>query len=82
MAEIDFMSVLRQGSNVSLHMLPLHFCKLLTCSHVGESQPARDTPIYMPLLQQGRLQLDRLVSAPYPLEEINTAIAGRVMIDL
>ena len=87
---VILVGVPRQGSNVSLHTLPLHFGKVLTGSHGGESQPARDIPRYLRLLQQGRLQLDRFVSSRYPLEEINTAIAamrdgataGRVMIDL
>lgn len=80
----------RQGNNVSLHTLPLHFGKVITGSHGGESKPAQDIFRYLRLLQQGRLQMDRVVSARYPLEEINTAIstmrdgttAGRVMIDL
>jgi len=79
-----------QGNNVSLHTLPLHFGKVLTGSHGGESKPDQDIPRYLRLLKLGRLQLDRCVSARYPLEEINTAIAamrsgaiaGRVMIDL
>ena len=87
---VILVGVPRQGNNVSLHTLPLHFGKVVTGSHGGESQPARDIPRYLRLLQQGRLQLDRFVSARYPLEEINTAIAamrdgataGRVMIDL
>jgi len=87
---VILVGVPRQGNNVSLHTLPLHFGKVLTGSHGGESRPAHDIPRYLRLLQQGRLQLDRLVSARYPLEEINTAIAamrdgataGRVMIEL
>ena len=87
---VILVGVPRQGSNVNLHTLPLHFGKLITGSHGGESKPAQDIPRYLRLLQQGRLQLDRFVSARYPLEEINTAIAamrdgataGRVMIDL
>jgi len=87
---VILVGVPRQGNNVSLHTLPLHFGKLLTGSHGGESRPAHDIPRYLRLLRQGRLQLDRLVSARYPLEAINTAIAamrdgttaGRVMIDL
>lgn len=87
---VILVGVPRQGNNVSLHTLPLHFGKLLTGSHGGESRPAHDIPRYLRLLRQGRLQLDRFVSARYPLEEINTAIAamrdgataGRVMIDL
>jgi len=87
---VILVGVPRQGNNVSLHTLPLHFGKLLTGSHGGESRPAQDIPRYLRLQQQGRLQLDRLVSVRYPLEQINTAIAairdgataGRVMIDL
>jgi Zn-dependent alcohol dehydrogenase len=79
-----------QGNNATFHTLPLHFGKVLTGSHGGESKPADDIPRYLRLLQQGRLQIDRIVSARYSLEEINTAIgamrdgstAGRVMIDL
>ncbi len=87
---VILVGVPRQGNNVNLHTLPLHFGKVLTGSHGGESRPAQDIPRYLRLLQLGRLQLDRLVSARYPLEKINTAIAemrdgstaGRVMIDL
>jgi len=87
---VILVGVPRQGNNVSLHTLPLHFGKLLTGSQGGESRPAQDIPRYLRLLRQGRLQLDRFVSARYPLEEINAAIAamrdgataGRVMIDL
>ena len=87
---VILVGVPRQGNNVNLHTLPLHFGKILVGSQGGESHPARDIPRYLRLLRQGRFQLDRLVSARYPLEEINTAIAamrqgataGRVMIDL
>jgi len=87
---VILVGVPRQGNNVSLHTLPLHFGKLLTGSQGGESQPARDIPRYLRLLGQGRLQLDRFVSARYSLERINEAIAamrdgttaGRVMVDL
>ena len=90
LGRVILVGVPRQGNNVSLHTLPLHFGKLLTGSHGGESRPAHDIPRYLRLLRQGRLQLDRFVSARYPLEQINTAIAamrdganaGRVMIDL
>ena len=87
---VILVGVPRQGNNMSLHTLPLHFGKVLTGSHGGESQPTHDIPRYLRLLQQGWLQLDRFVSARYPLEEINTAIAamrdgataGRVMVEL
>ena len=87
---VILVGVPRLGNTVSLYTLPLHFGKVLTGSQGGESKPAQDIPRYLRLLQQGRLQLDRFVSARYPLEEINTAIAamrdgataGRVMLEL
>ena len=87
---VILVGVPRQGTTVSLNTLPLHFGKLLAGSHGGECRPERDIPRYLRLLQHGQLQMHRLVSHRYPLEEINTAIAamrdgstsGRVMIDL
>ena len=87
---VILVGVPRRGNNVSLHTLPLHFGKVLTGSHGGESKPEEDIPRYLRLLQTGRLQLDRIISARYALEDINKAIAemragttaGRVMIDL
>lgn len=87
---VILVGVPRQGNTVNLYTLPLHFGKVLTGSQGGESHPQRDIPRYLRLLQQGRLQLDRFVSARYPLEQINHAIAamrdgstaGRVMLQL
>ena len=78
----------RQGTTVNLSSLPLHFGKLLTGSHGGETKPEKDIPRYLRLQHQGRIKLEQLVSAHYKLEEINNAIAamrdgetaGRVMI--
>ena len=85
---VILVGVPRSGKNVSLHSLPLHFGKLLTGSHGGEVLPQKDIPRYLRLERKGRLKLNRLVSAYYPLEKINEAItamrdgssAGRVMI--
>lgn len=79
-----------QDDKVSLNTLPLHFGKILSGSHGGECRPELDIPRYLRLIRKGKLKLDLLVSARYPLEEINTAISamrdgstsGRVMIDL
>jgi Zn-dependent alcohol dehydrogenase len=87
---VILVGVPRQGNTTNLYTLPLHFGKVLTGSQGGESQPQRDIPRYLRLLQQGRLQLDRFVSSRYPLEQINDAIAamrngataGRVMLQL
>ena len=87
---VILVGVPRQGNTVNLYTLPLHFGKVLAGSQGGESQPQRDIPRYLRLLEQGRLQLDRFVTARYPLEQINAAIAamrdgataGRVMLQL
>jgi S-(hydroxymethyl)glutathione dehydrogenase/alcohol dehydrogenase len=87
---VILVGVPRLGQNLSVYSLPLHFGKLLTGSQGGESQPDRDIPRYLRLLERGRLQLDRFVSARFALEEINAAIAamrdgataGRVMVTL
>jgi S-(hydroxymethyl)glutathione dehydrogenase/alcohol dehydrogenase len=44
-------------------------------SKMGETRLAVDVPRLVAHYQQGRLKLDQLISARYPLEEINQAIA-------
>ena len=85
---VILVGVPRQGKTVNLYSLPLHFGKQITGSQGGETHPQNDIPRYLRLQQRGKLQLQHLVSAHYPLEQINTAInamrdgdtAGRVMI--
>ena len=87
---VILVGVPRQGNKAAFNTLPLHFGKILTGSHGGESKPAQDIPRYLRLLQQGRLQIDQIVTARYSLDDINLAIeamrsgstSGRVMIDL
>jgi len=45
-------------------------------STMGSSNIQTDIPKLVDLYQQGRLKLDELISARYPLEEINDAIAS------
>jgi Zn-dependent alcohol dehydrogenase len=45
-------------------------------SKMGRSNIQSDIPKLIELYKQGRLKLDELVSAHYPLEEINEAIAS------
>lgn len=78
------------GSKVSIHTLPLHFGKVLTGSHGGESNPSVDIPKYVRLYQAGRLKLKELITDRFSLAEINTAIqmmrrgeiAGRCLIEI
>ncbi len=48
----------------------------LVGSKLGACRPQRDIPRLVGLYQQGRLRLDELVSARFPLEEINEAAAA------
>lgn len=62
------------GERVSLTPLPLYFGKVLMGSHGGEAEPTSDIPRLMGLLRSGSLDLDSLVSAVLPLQEVNEAI--------
>lgn len=47
--------------------------KTIAGTYYGSANPARDFPQYAALYQQGLLDLDRLISRTYSLEEINEA---------
>lgn len=80
----------KMGDNISIYSLPLHFGKVLTGSHGGESNPSVDIPRYIHLYEAGKLKIDRLITDSFRLEKINPAIekmrngeiAGRCVIDL
>jgi Zn-dependent alcohol dehydrogenase len=44
-------------------------------SNMGSTRLRVDVPKLVALYQQGRLKLDELITARYPLEEINQALA-------
>ena len=87
---VVLVGVPRKGADITIHSLPLHFGKLLSGSHGGECEPAKDIPRYLNLMKQKRLNLDGLITARYSLGRINEAIeamrtgatAGRVLITL
>src|SRR6185437_10778830 len=63
--------------------------KVVTGSHYGSCRPHTDMPMLLDLYLDGRLPLDRLVGATYPLDEIDRAFADlregggvRTLIDL
>jgi S-(hydroxymethyl)glutathione dehydrogenase / alcohol dehydrogenase len=66
----------RKGNDISIHSLPLHFGKVLSGSHGGESVPEEDIPRYHALFRTGRIKLRELLTDRYPLDRINEAIAG------
>ena len=80
----------KQGDNINIFSLPLHFGKIITGSHGGESIPNNDIPRYLNLFEKGLWNIDGLISERFPLEEINLAISkmrngsssGRIIINL
>jgi len=79
-----------RGDNISIYSLPLHFGKVLTGSHGGETYPTEDIPRYIKMLGTQRLRLDALITNLFSLDEINNAIqmmrsggiSGRCMLNL
>lgn len=79
-----------RGDNISIHSLSLHFGKVLTGSHGGETNPSEDIPRYIGLAEVGTLRLKDMITSKFPLEEINLAIAkvrsgetvGKCLIDM
>jgi S-(hydroxymethyl)glutathione dehydrogenase / alcohol dehydrogenase len=53
-----------------------HDGKRIVGSKLGSARPAEDVPRIAGLYREGRLRLDELVTATYPLEEINEAVAA------
>ncbi len=77
----------RHDDPITIHSLPLHFGKVLTGSHGGDSKPHEDIPRLAKLVSAGKLNLDGLVTHEFPLDDINEAIAlvrsgeaGRVLL--
>ncbi len=87
---VVLVGVPKNGNNINIFSLPLHFGKTITGSFGGECNPERDIPRYLELLRKGLLSLEDVISECYKLNDINTAIksmrsgstAGRVIIEL
>jgi S-(hydroxymethyl)glutathione dehydrogenase / alcohol dehydrogenase len=52
----------------------IHSEKVLTGSNMGDTRIQEDVPKLITLYQTGKLKLDELITARYPLEKINEAI--------
>ena len=59
---------------LSINTLSLHFGKVLTGSHGGESQPAHDIPRYLRLMAAGGFDPRGMISHRVALEDINDTI--------
>ena len=71
---VILVGVPRKGNSISIYSLPLHFGKLISGSHGGETIPQNDSPRYYHLYDQGKIHLKELITERYPLEDINIAI--------
>ena len=71
---VILVGVPRKGSNINIYSLPLHFGKVLSGSHGGETIPQIDIPRYHQLFQSGRIKLRELITDYYTLDQINIAI--------
>jgi len=64
----------KKGDKVCIYTLPLHFGKVLTGSHGGESDPTVDIPKYIELYKKGKINLKSMITHTYKLDDINEAI--------
>ncbi len=86
--KVALVGVPMKDQNINIFSLPLHFGKTIFGSHGGESNPNVDIPRYLNLIQEKNLQIEKLITGRFKLEEINKAIefmkngqsAGRIMI--
>ena len=77
------------NNKISIYSLPLHFNKILTGSHGGDSIPDIDIPRYIRLINQKKMTLENLITHEFKLADINKAIdlfrsgkAGRIIIKM
>jgi len=76
-----------KGDDVSIYTLPLHFNKILTGSHGGDSIPDLEIPRYIRLIEAGKMNLNDLITHEFSLDKINEALdlfrsgeGGRILI--
>jgi len=67
--------VMAHDRKLSLNTLSLHFGKVLTGSHGGESQPAQDIPRYLRMMNGGGFDPRGMISHRVRLDDINDTIA-------
>jgi len=77
------------NNKISIYSLPLHFNKILTGSHGGDSMPDIDIPRYIRLINQKKMTLENLITHEFKITDINKAIdlfrsgkAGRIIIKM
>ena len=74
---------------ISIYSLPLHFEKIITGSHGGDSNPDYDIKRYIQLFKGKKINLSKIITNEFSLDEINKAIklfrkgnVGRIIINM
>ena len=74
---------------INLYTLPLHFDQILKGSHGGETNPSVDIPNYSKIINHKKIDLNKLITHEFKLEEINKALkifrkgsVGRIIIKM
>lgn len=73
---VVLVGVPRNGNNINIYSLPLHFGKSLIGSHGGEALPHQDISRYQQLFTVGKIKLRELITNYYMLDEVNAAISA------
>lgn len=71
---VTLVGVPRNGNNINIYSLPLHFGKELSGSQGGEAIPNLDIPRFQNLFRANRIKLRDLLTERLPLGEINRGI--------
>ena len=87
---VILVGVPKHNADIKIYSLPLHFGLQLKGSYGGESNPSKDIPRYLNMLEKGIWDIEGLITERYKLKDINKAIssmregktAGRVIIEL
>ena len=76
-------------NKISIYSLPLAFNKILRASHGGDSIPDKDIPRYIKLVENKKINFEKLITHEFDLTNINKAIdlfrsgkAGRIIIKI
>lgn len=72
--QLIMLGVPKMGSEASFVVNTMYNDKSIMGCRYGSARPASDIPMLVRLYQAGRLKLDELVTATYPLEQFNTAL--------
>ena len=73
---VILVGVPKAGNETTINTLPLHFGKVITGSHGGETIPEVDIPRYHEMYRGNRIKLKELITHRVPLSKINEAITG------